>query len=256
MTSLDCPTWTSSFSRRAILAAPASRSSPAATRSGSYAYRALPCRLRCSGAATRVGAFRPSRRSRTIPETRSHGHVSPSTDSAAGRMLTLLAPVRTAPSDALTPGDGVPKPTDVLVARLHELKRLAKSLAAFYGTLGHAHEQQGKTLAKVASDETLRLPWLEQNLFLPPKGAPNGEGGWAELVGQLKEGTDREGEPEEEPGARSDPSVRRELITCLHLSAAGDHYEVARIASAEVVEPLKQLVRGLCALVVRLKARV
>lgn len=79
------------------------------------------------------------------------------------------------------------------MSRLHEIKRLSKALAAYYATLGHAHEAHGKTLTTLAQGETIRLPWLEQSLFLPPVGANPGEGGWAELVGQLKDGTGKEG---------------------------------------------------------------
>ncbi|GAA5989545.1 hypothetical protein JCM10908_000525 [Rhodotorula pacifica] len=127
---------------------------------------------------------------------------------------TNSAATRSPPTDPVAPGEGVPRPTDVLVARLHEIKRLSKSLAAYYTTLGTAHEAHGKTLTSLAQGETLRLPWLEQDLFLPPVGAPPGEGGWAELVGQLKDGTGKEAE---------------------------DHLELARITSTEIVEPLKQL---------------
>lgn len=98
-----------------------------------------------------------------------------------------------APTDPVAPGEGIPRPTDVLVARLNEIKRVSKSLAAYYATLGHAHEAHGKALTTLAQGETIRLPWLEQDLFLPHVGAPEGEGGWAELVGKLKDGTGQEG---------------------------------------------------------------
>ncbi|KAG0656988.1 hypothetical protein C6P46_006734 [Rhodotorula mucilaginosa] len=127
---------------------------------------------------------------------------------------TGTAATRSPPTDPVAPGEGIPRPTDVLVARLNEIKRVSKSLAAYYATLGHAHEAHGKALTTLAQGETIRLPWLEQDLFLPHVGAPEGEGGWAELVGKLKDGTGQEAE---------------------------DHLELSRITSSEIVEPLKHL---------------
>ncbi|KWU43082.1 hypothetical protein RHOSPDRAFT_35341 [Rhodotorula sp. JG-1b] len=127
---------------------------------------------------------------------------------------TGTAATRSPPTDPVVPGEGIPRPTDVLVARLNEIKRVSKSLAAYYSTLGHAHEAHGKALTTLAQGETIRLPWLEQDLFLPHVGAPEGEGGWAELVGKLKDGTGQEAE---------------------------DHLELSRITSSEIVEPLKHL---------------
>ncbi|GAA5972512.1 hypothetical protein JCM8115_003146 [Rhodotorula mucilaginosa] len=127
---------------------------------------------------------------------------------------TGTAATRSPPADPVAPGEGIPRPTDVLVARLNEIKRVSKSLAAYYATLGHAHEAHGKALTTLTQGETIRLPWLEQDLFLPHVGAPEGEGGWAELVGKLKDGTGQEAE---------------------------DHLELSRITSSEIVEPLKHL---------------
>lgn len=146
--------------------------------------------------------------------------------------------MRAAPADPVAPGEGIPRPTDVLVARLNEIKRVSKSLAAYYATLGHAHEAHGKALTTLTQGETIRLPWLEQDLFLPHVGAPEGEGGWAELVGKLKDGTGQEGKNRRLAG--SSPKVL--LTTRMTVCTAEDHLELSRITSSEIVEPLKHLV--------------
>ncbi|GAA5931138.1 hypothetical protein JCM1841_002112 [Sporobolomyces salmonicolor] len=127
-------------------------------------------------------------------------------------------PVRTEPPTDPAPSTGS-RPSDVLISRLHELKRLSKSLAAYFDSLASAHTSHGKTLSSLDKGETLRTKWLESSLFLPPvakdaEGKETDGGGWAGLVAKVKQDTELEAE---------------------------DHFKLAKVAQEEVSAPLKSL---------------
>lgn len=101
---------------------------------------------------------------------------------------------RSPPSDPLPPD--APRPSDVLVARLNELKRLCKSFAAHYAAIAAAEEAKGRALRALAEGETMRVPWLEQSLFLPPGDTGNEDEtqtGWAKVQEEVKAATARNG---------------------------------------------------------------
>ncbi|GAA5906119.1 hypothetical protein JCM5296_001052 [Sporobolomyces johnsonii] len=129
-----------------------------------------------------------------------------------------ISPVRTEPPTDPAPSTGS-RPSDVLISRLHELKRLSKSLAAYFDSLASAHTSHGKALSSLEKGETIRTKWLESSLFLPPvvkdaEGKEADGGGWAGLMAQLKEETGLEAE---------------------------DHFKLAKIAQEEVSAPLKNI---------------
>ncbi|BGP40000.1 hypothetical protein JCM10450v2_003980 [Rhodotorula kratochvilovae] len=136
-----------------------------------------------------------------------------------GPSLSAPAP-RSPPSDPLPSNQ--PRPADVLIARLNELKRLVKSFAAHYAALAAAEEAHGRALQALAQGEAIRLPWLEQSLFVPHSGGEGSEGvqknGWARVQARIKDGTAKDAE---------------------------DRLELARTANADIVEPLKRLHTGI-----------
>ncbi|GAA5916560.1 hypothetical protein JCM6882_002540 [Rhodosporidiobolus microsporus] len=118
-----------------------------------------------------------------------------------------------------------PRPTDVLLSRLHELKRLCKSLQAHFTALAAAEEAKGRALEKDAQAEQgkgVRKEWLQGGLFLPPSRSPRGEGGWAEWCGRVREETGKEAEA---------------------------HLRLARGAEEEVIDPLRRLYLGVKAFI-------
>ncbi|GAA5978735.1 hypothetical protein JCM11641_006159 [Rhodosporidiobolus odoratus] len=119
----------------------------------------------------------------------------------------------TPPSDPLP--DAQSRPSDVLVARLHELKRLTKSLHSHFTALVNAHQVYGKTLAGLAENgDGVRKEWLQESLFLPTSGA----GGWAEWSGRVRDSTAKEAE---------------------------HHLQLAKAAEEEVLDPLRRLRVGI-----------
>ncbi|GJN89312.1 hypothetical protein Rhopal_002292-T1 [Rhodotorula paludigena] len=122
------------------------------------------------------------------------------------------------PSDPI-PLDA-PDPADVLIARLSELKRLAKSTAAYFAALAAAKENEGKALAALAQGETVRLPWVEQSLFLPVAQQQQGQDGsaaqvgWAAVQARMKDAAAKDAE---------------------------SHFDLAKLATNEIVEPLKRI---------------
>ncbi|GAA5851232.1 hypothetical protein JCM8547_004175 [Rhodosporidiobolus lusitaniae] len=145
-------------------------------------------------------------------------------------------PTASFPVPSTPPTDPVPpspssRPSDVLIARLHELKRLSKSLCAHFTALSAAHTAYGKSLADLAAFEgegALRSSWLSGSLFIPPNGVPNGEGGWAEFCGKVNEGTAKEAEA---------------------------HLHLAKLAESEVIDPLKRLRVGIKAFIADLDSQ-
>ncbi|GAA6058101.1 hypothetical protein JCM3770_001113, partial [Rhodotorula araucariae] len=140
-----------------------------------------------------------------------------------GPSLSQPAP-RTPPTDPLPPNH--PRPADVLIARLNELKRLVKSFAAHYSALAAAEEAHGRALQALAQGEAIRLPWLEQSLFMPYSGAEAGQGGhmngWARVQARIKDGSAKD---------------------------ADGHLELAKMTNVHIVEPLKRIHIGIKAFI-------
>ncbi|GAA5999014.1 uncharacterized protein JCM10292_003257 [Rhodotorula paludigena] len=135
-----------------------------------------------------------------------------------GPSIAQPAP-RSSPSDPI-PLDA-PDPADVLIARLSELKRLAKSTAAYFAALAAAKENEGKALAALAQGETVRLPWVEQSLFLP-------------VVAQQQQGQDGNGT---QVGWAAVQARMRDAA----VKDAESHFDLAKLATNEIVEPLKRI---------------
>lgn len=153
-----------------------------------------------------------------------------------------------APTDPI-PKEGV-RPSDVLINRLHELKRISKSLVSYFegqylttierkkdcwrlnsscvfivltpgfsGNVGlsAAHTQQAATILKLSASTVLQSPLQESSLFIPsplPKDH-KGPDGWSNLLLQIRDDN--------------------------RLVAEG-HAEMGKILSKSVVLPLKKIV--------------
>ncbi|GAA5824182.1 hypothetical protein JCM11251_001556 [Rhodosporidiobolus azoricus] len=164
-------------------------------------------------------------------------------------MLSRVASKRTAHSKQPThglppsyppptspPTDPLPtqqsRPSDVLLSRLHELKRLIKSLSSHFTALASAEASYGKSLKGVSESEKgkgVRGEWLQGGLFLPPTGNARGGGGWAEWCGKVREETGKEAEA---------------------------HLRLARLAEEEVIDPLHRLYLGIKAFIADLDESV
>lgn len=99
---------------------------------------------------------------------------------------------QTAPTDP-APQEGS-RPSDVLINRLNELKRITKSLAAYFERIAASHYQHGKTLLALSSSEVIQSPFPESSLFLPTPVPPGQTGGWADLLVLIREQTRLSGE--------------------------------------------------------------
>ncbi|BGP16095.1 hypothetical protein JCM10213v2_004089 [Rhodosporidiobolus nylandii] len=134
-----------------------------------------------------------------------------------------FSPPSTPPTDPLP--DAQARPDHVLVARLHELKRLTKSLGSHFSSLAAAHKSYGQSLASLAeSEQGLRKEWLQGSLFLPA-----GEGGWADFCGQARDGTAKE---------------------------AQRHLELARLAEEQVIDPLRRIGIGIKSFIADLEKHI
>lgn len=141
-------------------------------------------------------------------------------------------PAAAAPTDPL-PRDAT-RPSDILINRLNELKRITKSLAAYFdgelspsppshsqlnrsAGLASAHSSHASTLAKLSLPATIQYPLPESSLFLPSPPAKGAQGGWADLLVQIKDNTK---------------------------AAAEEHSVLSKGLAKDVVLPMKKLVRS------------
>ncbi|ORY43261.1 hypothetical protein BCR35DRAFT_249442, partial [Leucosporidium creatinivorum] len=86
------------------------------------------------------------------------------------------------------------RPSDVLINRLNELKRITKSLAAYFEQIAASHHQHGKSLLALSSSEVIQSPFPESSLFLPTPTPAGQTGGWADLLVKLRDETRLSGE--------------------------------------------------------------
>ncbi|SCV69036.1 BQ2448_2056 [Microbotryum intermedium] len=106
-----------------------------------------------------------------------------------------------------TPVDPFPttgsRPSDLLVARCHEIKRISKMLVAYFEGLAIAHQSHSATLLKLSDPKLIQTPLAESTLFIPAASATSSSlnsstsggntpiggagGGWADLLQQTKE---------------------------------------------------------------------
>ncbi|SGZ22086.1 BQ5605_C022g09427 [Microbotryum silenes-dioicae] len=128
---------------------------------------------------------------------------SSSNTTTNGASLTSLGavPPRAAPVDPF-PSIGS-RPSDVLVARCHEIKRISKMLVAYFEGLSVAHQSHSATLLKLSDPKLIQTPLAESTLFIPATSATSSSlnsstsggntpiggagGGWADLLQQTKE---------------------------------------------------------------------
>ncbi|KAM0749125.1 hypothetical protein T439DRAFT_327620 [Meredithblackwellia eburnea MCA 4105] len=135
------------------------------------------------------------------PASPSHGHDQP-------------------PNSPLPQGEqaGRSRPSDVLSNRLHEVKRITKSLTAYFEGLAAAHASHSSTLSKLSTSSIIQLPLPEQSLFLPlpPASGPGSgvSGGWAGVLADLNE---------------------------MNKQCAEQHGELSKKVTKDVVTPLKKL---------------
>ncbi|KAL8276516.1 hypothetical protein RQP46_011064 [Phenoliferia psychrophenolica] len=119
---------------------------------------------------------------------------------------------------ATPPSNPIPesgsRPHDVLANRLHEVKRITKSLVAYFEGVSTAHTQHAATLLKLSSPSIIQSPLPESSLFLPTPASPHGQMGWADLLSQLRDSNKQ---------------------------VADEHSELAKTVSKSVVLPLKKL---------------
>ncbi|KAK4705642.1 hypothetical protein P7C70_g549, partial [Phenoliferia sp. Uapishka_3] len=129
-----------------------------------------------------------------------------------------LAPTSDSSHPAEPPTDPAPqegtRPTDVLVNRMHEVKRITKSLASYFEEIASTHATQSKNLLNISTGKTIESPLPEAELFLPTPVKEGGQIGFAEILTRVKENT--------------------------RLEADG-HSVLAREVSDGVVTPLKKL---------------
>ncbi|GAA6011999.1 hypothetical protein JCM10207_003454 [Rhodosporidiobolus poonsookiae] len=138
------------------------------------------------------------------------------------------------PTDPLPPSS--PRPTDVLLARLHELKRLAKSLAAHFSALASAEHAYGKALqATSTSQDGVRRDWLSAGLFLPPSTASTSAAGNGQMKGG-KASAEGAGTGWAEWCGRAQEAMAKE---------AQAHLDLAKLTKEEVIDPLRRLHTGI-----------
>ncbi|BGP14140.1 hypothetical protein JCM10213_002437 [Rhodosporidiobolus nylandii] len=126
--------------------------------------------------------------SSSAPPTTSHGHPR-----------SPLAPAVAPPVEAFPPSlpSGAAKPSDVLINRAHEVKRIAKGLANWFQGLAQAHHQHSVTLAALSAPAKTPIPTplAEAALFVPLSAAsPDGTnalggsaGGWQDILQEARE---------------------------------------------------------------------
>ncbi|KAM0753066.1 hypothetical protein T439DRAFT_323679 [Meredithblackwellia eburnea MCA 4105] len=118
----------------------------------------------------------------------------------------------------LPPSDPVPRegtrPSDILINRLHEVKRITKSLAAYFEAVSQSHATQAKTLLNLSQSNTIQTPLPESSLFLPSPTPEGMQKGWSELLLEVKDSTRVQADAEA---------------------------ELAKVVSEQVVAPLKKL---------------
>ncbi|KAL8280162.1 hypothetical protein RQP46_007492 [Phenoliferia psychrophenolica] len=94
---------------------------------------------------------------------------------------------------ATPPTDPAPvggtRPTDVLINRLHEVKRITKSLAAYFEAIASTHSSQAKSLLSVADGKTIQSPLPEAAIFLPSPVKEGEQVGWAEILAKVRDNT-------------------------------------------------------------------
>ncbi|GAA5879004.1 hypothetical protein JCM8547_000173 [Rhodosporidiobolus lusitaniae] len=146
-------------------------------------------------------------------ETNSHGYLK-----------SPAAPASHRPSVAF-PVSGI-KPSDVLVNRSHELKRLGKHLAEWFSSIATAHHNHSLALSALSapSKTPLTTPLQEASLFLPLNtasagvsslgGSGSGREGWAQILHEAKE---------------------------TNLRVAEAHADLAKRVNKEVVGPLSKV---------------
>ncbi|KAK4698547.1 hypothetical protein P7C70_g7726, partial [Phenoliferia sp. Uapishka_3] len=118
-----------------------------------------------------------------------------------------------APTNPLPEGQS--RPSDVVVNRLHEVKRITKSLVAYFEGISSAHTTHSTTLLKLSSPSIIQSPLPESSLFLPTPPTPNGgQMGWADLLSQIRDNNKQ---------------------------VAEEHAELAKTVTKNVVLPLKKL---------------
>lgn len=115
-----------------------------------------------------------------------------------------------------------------LCGRLHEIKRISKSLSSYFEGLSKAHLEQAATILKLSATSILQTPFPESSLFIPlkqgglsPTNTPTkhtGQPGWAELILQIRDDTKLEAE---------------------------GHAELSKLLAKSVVVPLKKMVSSL-----------
>ncbi|GAA5839720.1 hypothetical protein JCM11251_002572 [Rhodosporidiobolus azoricus] len=125
--------------------------------------------------------------SSSAPPTTSHGHPrSPAT------------PAPSPPSEAFPANlaPGTPKPSDVLINRAHEIKRIAKGLAQWFQSTAQAHHSHSITLAALSNPNKTPLPTplQEASLFIPIRSTSStselggtGNEGWQQILHEAKE---------------------------------------------------------------------
>lgn len=166
-----------------------------------------------------------SPRRRTLFSSASFSSYSPSTTTTRDSSLPPT-PIEPLPRDSTSS-----RPADIVINRLHEVKRITKSLASYFEGLASAHSSHSASLLKLSGPNVITTPLHESSLFIPVPPvikassaastngtigtAGGGELGWGELLNQIKDN---------------------------NKSVAEEHLALSTKVTKDVVVPLKKLV--------------
>ncbi|GAA5859083.1 hypothetical protein JCM1840_003741 [Sporobolomyces johnsonii] len=126
------------------------------------------------------------------------------------------------PTEPLPPNGGV-KPSDILINRSNEVKRIAKHLGNYFQGLAQAHHAHSLTLLKLSTGNSAPIvtPLAEASLFLPAappskdahgNDAPtslggSGQDGWAQILQEAKDTNSRVAEAHAQLASRLNKDV-------------------------------------------------
>ncbi|GAA5971615.1 hypothetical protein JCM11641_000662 [Rhodosporidiobolus odoratus] len=120
-------------------------------------------------------------------------YASSTPPASHGHPKSPLEPASVAPTEAFNPHltPAQPKPSDILLNRQHEIKRLAKSLATWFQGLATAHHSHSTTLLALShpSKSPIPTPFQEASLFVPLSNPPKSGivHGWQDLLQEASE---------------------------------------------------------------------
>lgn len=183
---------------------------------------------------SRNASKRSTHKTPALVQTAETAGPAAGTPSSAVPPHSLSCPLPPPPA----PTDPAPRestrPSDILIHRLHEVKRITKSLAAYFeggapplvfletgcahgfnAGIAQAHHSHSKTLLNLSTSSAILTPFPESSLFLPTPVPEGQQAGWADLLRQIKDSTSVEAE---------------------------GHLELGKLVQDEVVAPLKKLV--------------